>query len=131
MKIKDIITENILDEKGTIDSEQTHAFSNTSTLPNQNMYHGSGYLHSLYLKALAGAGAGDTPSENMGDKNWAGGDPIASPYHPMEEEMIDNAMKHIGDSGRKKWGSKRSEESPEVYKTSPARNPGPIKLTRK
>jgi hypothetical protein len=126
MKIRDIITENILDGKGKIDPEIEHVLTITSTLPNQNMYHGSGYLHALFLKAIAGAGAGDIECENMGDKNWAGGDPVLVPFHPMEEEMINNAMKHIGDNNRVHWGSKRSEEAEEVNKASPFKPRGPI-----
>jgi len=121
MRAREFIAEDIRDKKGNISSEHSAPFSNTSTLPGQNMNHGNAYLHSLFLKALAGAGAGDTPSVNMGEKNWASGDPIISPYHPIEEEMIDNASRHVGDKGRKKWGNSRSEEPENVHKISPVK----------
>ena len=129
MRIKEIY-ESILDKKGRLDSDQAKTLSNTSTLPNQNMYHGSGYLHSMYLKSLASAGAGTTEDGPMPEKNWAGGDPIASPYHPVEEEMIDRAMKAVGDTGRVKWGNRRSEEPAHVNRASPVKNPGPITRRR-
>ena len=57
MRAKEFISE---EKKGVLNPEQESTMSNLSTYPNQNMYHGSGYLHSKFLKALAGAGAGDT-----------------------------------------------------------------------
>jgi hypothetical protein len=106
-------------KKDVIDKDQERAFSNTMTFPNQNMYHGSGYLHSQFLKALAGAGAGNTPDGDMGTQPWDGGDPVYTPFHPVEEEMIDRAAKHVGDTSKKKWGNDRSEESANTHKVSP------------
>jgi hypothetical protein len=106
-------------KKAKVPKEQIATWSNTSTLPNHNMYHGSGYLHSQFIKALAGAGAGDTPDADMGKENFAGGDPIVTPYHPIEEEMIDRANKAIGDNNRKKWGTRDSREPEDTHKVSP------------
>lgn len=85
------------------------------------MYHGNGYLHSRFMQALASAGAGDTPDENMINNNWASGDPIISPYHPLEQEMINRAMKHVGDNRQIKWGKARSEEPENTHKVSPVK----------
>jgi hypothetical protein len=49
----------------------------------------------------------------------AEGDPIFSPYHPIEEEMMDNAAKAIGDNSRKKFTGKKSKEPDHVYRVSP------------
>jgi hypothetical protein len=106
-------------KKDVIDKDQERALSNTMTFPNQNMYHGSGYLHSQFLKALAGAGAGNTPDGNMGTQPWDGGNPVYTPFAPEEEEMIDHAAKHVGDTSKRKWGSNRSEESEDTHKVSP------------
>jgi hypothetical protein len=44
---------------------------------------------------------------------------VYTPFHPVEEEMIDHAAKHVGDTSKKKWGSNRSEESADTHKVSP------------
>ena len=130
MKIKDIIIESGM-QTGAIDPGNSNALSNTFTMPDQNMYHGSGYKHSQFVKALAGAGGGSVPSINMGDENWAAGNPVVSAYHPIEEEMIDNAAKHIGDNSKTLIGSnKKSQEGEDVHKISPHRNPGPVARKR-
>jgi hypothetical protein len=107
---------------GKINPETKAVISNTHTFPDQNMYHGSGYLHSRYLLAVAPAGAGDTPDAHMPVDNFASGDPTASPYHPMEEEMIDRAAKNIGDNSKRTWGNRRSEEPDGTHKVSPVSN---------
>jgi hypothetical protein len=119
MKISEIITEGA--QERVINPEHESVLGHAHTLPGQNLYHGSGYLHSRFIRALAGAGAGTTPSTNMGDENWAAGDPVIKPYHPVEEEMIDNAIRHVGDKNRKKWGNSRSEEPENVHKISPVK----------
>jgi hypothetical protein len=116
MRAKEFVLEGT---KGKINPDAEKVIGHMHTFPNQNMYHGSGYLHSRFLKALAGAGAGDTPDAYMGEENFAGGDPIGRPYHPMEEEMIDRAAKHIGDGGKKTWGNRRSEEPTGTHTVSP------------
>ncbi len=131
MKISDIINEDITDGAGKINPEHESVFSNTSTLPNQNMNRGSSYLHAMFLKALASAGAGDTPDGPMPEKNWAGGDPVMTPFHPVEYEMIDRAMKHVGDTRSKSWGDKRSQEPESVHKSSPVQARKPVELKRK
>ena len=117
MKIKDIITETA--PQGQMQDDATRAMTNTRAYPNQNMYHGSGYLHSQYLRALAGAGAGKTPDENMGDTNWAAGDPICTPYHPLENEMLDRAAKHIGDNSKRQLTNHKSQEHKSTNHKSP------------
>ena len=106
-------------DRGDIHPHHKHGFSNTHTYPNQNMYHGSGYLHSKMLVALAGAGAGNTPNADMGSQNWAGGNPISTAYHPLEQEMINRAMKHVGDKTKIQWGKLKAEEPDHVHKMSP------------
>jgi len=107
---------------GKMHPETKSVLSNTHTFPDQNMYHGSGYFHSRFLKALAGAGAGSTPDSHMGEMNFSSGDPTASPYHPVEEEMMDRAAKHIGDNSKRTWGKRTSEEPDGVHKVSPVSN---------
>jgi len=126
MKITEIITE--AQRKGIIDTEQESVMSNTSTFPDQNMNHGSARLHRNFAMALAGAGAGDTPSVNMGNENWAAGDAVTTPYHPVEDEMINNAAKHVGDHSKKTWGDRQSQEPDTVHKTSPIQSRGPVTL---
>jgi hypothetical protein len=127
MKINEIITES----SGTMNPEHEPVLGHVHTQPDQNMYHGSGYLHSRFLKALAGAGAGNVPSENMGEENWGGGDPIFKPYHPMEEEMIDNAAHHVGDYSKRTFGDRSSAEPATINKSSPVQSRGPIQLKSK
>ena len=126
MKITEIITE--AQRKGVIDSEQESVMSNTSTFPDQNMNHGSARLHRNFAMALAGAGAGDTPSINMGNENWAAGDAVTTPYHPVEDEMINNAAKHVGDHSKKTWGDRQSQEPDTIHKNSPVQPRGPVSL---
>jgi hypothetical protein len=127
MKITEIINEEA-QHKGVIDPEQQSTMSNTHTYDEQNMYRGSGYKHSRFVIAMAGAGAGDTPSVNMGDENWAAGSPVITPYHPVEEEMMDNAARHIGDTSKKTWGDRQSQEPDTVHKTSPVQPRKPVEL---
>ena len=129
MKITEIITEAA--KENVINDEHESVLGHVHTQPDQNMYHGSGYLHSRFARALAGAGAGNTPSENMGDENWAGGDPVIKPYHPIEEEMIDNAAEHVGDHSKKNWGDRGSKEPTTINKSSPIQARGPVQLKRK
>jgi hypothetical protein len=128
MRAIEFVIEN---KKGQLNPEQESTMSNLSTFPGQNMYHGSGFLHNRFIKALAGAGAGNTPDADMGEQPWDGGDPIYSPFHPVEEEMLDRAAKHVGDNSRRNWGDKRSLEPDTVHKISPHRDPGAIKLNKK
>lgn len=126
------ITEIIIEAKGgKLSNEQSSVMNSVSTFPNQNMYHGSGYLHSRMLLALAGAGAGDTPDENMGEMPWEAGDPVFAPYHPAEDEMLERAAKHIGDTSQKSYTSKRSTEPDSIQKHSPVQARGPIALKSK
>jgi len=131
MRAREFIREDITEEEGVMHHEHESAMSNLSTHPAQNMYHGSAYLHSQYLKALAGAGAGDTPDAYMGEPSWHGGNPVFSPYHPLETEMMDRAAKHVGDTSTKNWGDKRSIEPDNVHKVSPIKDRGPISLKGK
>jgi hypothetical protein len=127
MKINEIITES----SGEMPHEHETVLGHVHTQPDQNMYHGSGYLHSRFFKALAGAGAGDTPSINMGEENWAGGDPVIKPYHPIEEEMVDNAAHHVGDHSKRSFGKDhRSTEPDSVNTASPVQARGPITLKK-
>ena len=119
MKIRELVSENFMNRRGKIHPEHERGLNNTSTHPGQNMYHGSGYFHGKFVQALAGAGAGKTPDASMGDENWGGGDPITSPYHEVEKEMIDRAKKHIGDSQKVDWGAKESQEPQDVNRSSP------------
>jgi hypothetical protein len=116
MRVYEFVTEG---KKAPIPKEHESAWSNTSTFPDQNMYHGSGYLHSKFVKALAGAGAGNTLDSDMGQENFAGGDPMVTPYHPIEEEMVNRAVKAAGGKAGKKWGSRDSREPNDTQKTSP------------
>ena len=129
MKITEIINEGA--REGVIEPEHEAVLGHVLTMPGQNMYHGSGYLHSRFGKALAGAGAGSVPSVNMGDENWAGGDPVIKPYHPMEEEMINNAAQHVGDHEKKNWGTRKSIEPTTINRSSPVQARGPVQLKKK
>jgi len=129
MKITEIITETA--KSRVIDAEHESVMGHAHTLPGQNLYHGSGYLHSRFIRALAGAGAGNTPNASMGDENWTGGDPVVKPYHPIEEEMIDNAAHHVGDHEKTNWGSRKSQEPTTVNRTSPMQARGPVQLKKK
>ena len=85
MRAREFITER--SKEGIINPEHEAVFNNVRSYPDQNMYHGSAYDHSRFIRALAGAGAGNTPDADMGDENWAGGDPAFTPYHPVEKEI--------------------------------------------
>jgi hypothetical protein len=119
MRAKEFIFESL--GSGAISSSKSHVLNNLRTYPNQSMYSGSGYYHSLFVKALAGAGAGDTPDAWMGVENWAGGDPVFVPYSDLEIEMLDRAAKYVGDDGKRVWGG-RSEEPKGTNTTSPVSN---------
>jgi hypothetical protein len=130
MKINEIITEEAM---GVINDTDKPVLGHVHTLPNQNMNHGSARLHWRFAaRAVPAAGAGDTPDGDMGEENWHGGDPVYKPYHPVEEEMIDRALKHIGDSGGKRtMGNHRSEEPKDTHKQSPMQPRGPVQLKSK
>jgi hypothetical protein len=130
MKIVEIIFEGM--RSRVIHPEHADALNNARTYPDQNTSTGKlgSYGHWKYGIALAGAGAGDTPDNNMPDHNFMQGDPLFAPYHPLEKEMLDRAAKHIGDHSVRNF-SGPSGEHHLVNIASPSRNPGPIKRKTK
>ena len=116
MRAQEFITETM--NTGKIHSHHIQTLNNVRTYGDQNMYHGSAFDHSRFLLALAAAGAGDTEDGHMPHENFIGGDPMYSPYHPVEEEMLDRAAKHVGDNSKRAWGG-RSHEPDDTHKVSP------------
>ena len=90
------------------------SMKNVTTLPNQNMNHGSARLH--YRFGLAMAGAPDYPTKA---ENWIGGDPLVSPYTEVEMDIINHAAKQVGDGKVRVWSNDRSQEMPGVNTLSP------------
>jgi len=116
MRAREFITEKM--NVNSIHPHHEKTLNNVRTYGNQNMYHGSAFDHSRFLLAAAAAGAGDTEDGHMPDENFIGGDPMFSPYHPVEEEMLDRAAKHVGDNSKRVWGG-RSQEPDDTHKVSP------------
>jgi len=109
MRAKEFITEKM--KKGSIAHTAYKTINNMRTYPDQNMSVGKTglYGHFDYGITLAPAGAGDTPDGEMPDQNWAKGDPMYIPYHPLERDMLDRAAKHVGDRSKKDWGGPSTE----------------------
>jgi hypothetical protein len=88
-----------------------------TTMPNQNMNHGSARLH--YRFGLAMAGAPEFPTK---EENWIGGDPLLAPYTKVEMDIINYASKQVGDGSKQIWTNSRSQEMDNVYTISPVAN---------
>lgn len=103
-----------------LDREFKASMKNLSTLPDQNSSHGSAYLN--YRMGIALAGAPEYPTKMAGD-TWLGGDPLLSTYTEEEMEMVKAATLQVGGGKIENWSGKRSQELPEVNKTSTVAKP--------
>lgn len=116
MKAKEIISEDSNQDK--IDDSSKRASTQLATTPNANLNGGDAYLN--YRMNLALAGAPDYPTKAESE---IGGDPLYSAYTDAEWEMIKMAAKITGAGPLKQLNRKRSEEMPDVNKTSPVAAP--------
>jgi nicotinamide mononucleotide adenylyltransferase len=98
-----------------IDKEKKAAMKNAATLPGLNMSTGSQYMN--YRMGIALAGAPTYPTKIEAD-NWIGGDPLISSYTEEEYDMVKAAALQVGAGTIQNWSGKRSQELPEVNKTS-------------
>ena len=98
-----------------MDPTQKAAMKNAMTIPSMNMSTGSAYLG--WRMGIALAGAPDYPTKMEAD-NWIGGDPLLSTYTEEELEMVKAASLAVGGGEIQNWSGKRSQEIPEVNKTS-------------
>lgn len=98
-----------------MDPTQKAAMKNATTMPDLNQSSGSAYLG--WRMGIALAGAPDYPTKAEAD-NWIGGDPLLSAYTEEEQEMIKAASLAVGGGRIENWSGKRSQELPEVNKTS-------------
>ena len=114
MRANEFITEG---GKKPISKNIKSSMKSVTTMPNQNMNHGSARLH--YRFGLAMAGAPDYPVES---ENWIGGDPLLAPYTQAEMDIINYAAKQVGDGGKQVWTNSRSQEMDDTYTTSPVAN---------
>jgi hypothetical protein len=111
---------------------QASSLAGAVTMPDisNNKSNGQAYVQMRYFIALAGAHSDPNKCEEMDPIGAVAGDPMALTYTDEESKMMQNASDMV-DAGRiVPLGSKRSEESSEIYKVSPHRNPGPIKLKK-
>lgn len=95
-----------------------------------NKSFGRQYTQMRYFIALAGAHSDKDKSEQMDPQGAFSGDPLALGYTQEEDAMVQNALDMVNGGRALPMGSKRSEEHTDVYKVSPHRNPGPIKLKK-
>lgn len=98
-----------------IDPTQKAAMKNAMTMPDLNQSSGSAYLG--WRMGIALAGAPDYPTKAEAD-NWIGGDPLLSAYTEEEHEMVKAASLAVGGGRIENWSGKRSQELPEINKTS-------------
>ena len=107
---------------GTTPLDKTYKASmmNLSTLPDQNMAHGSAYLG--YRMGLALAGAPTYPTKMDGD-TWLAGDPLLSTYTEEEFEMVKAAAIQVGGGKIENWSGNRSKETADTNKVSPVAKP--------
>lgn len=103
-----------------IDPTQKAAMKNATTMPDLNQSSGSAYLG--WRMGIALAGAPDYPTKAEAD-NWIGGDPLLSAYTEEEQEMIKAASLAVGGGRIENWSGKRSQELPDVNKTSVVAKP--------
>jgi len=130
MRAKEFITEKM--KKGAMTHDSYKTINNMRTYPDQNMSNGKTglYGHFDYGVALAPAGAGDTPDGHMPEQNWAKGDPMYIPYHPLERDMLDRAAKHVGDNSKREWGGP-SVEPEDTHHHSPVPDWNPYGIKKK
>lgn len=103
-----------------LNKEYKSSMKNMTTMPSLNQSTGSAYLN--YRMGIALAGAPEYPTKMAGD-TWLGGDPLLSTYTEEELEMVKAASLQVGGGKIENWSGKRSEELPEVNKTSPVAKP--------
>jgi len=96
-----------------------------------NKSFGRQYTQMRYFIALAGAHSDKDKSEEMDPIGAFAGDPLALGYTDEEDRMIQNALDMVNGGRALPMGNNRSTEHSDVYKVSPHRNPGPIKLKRR
>jgi hypothetical protein len=118
MKVREIITERM--KTGVIHPNHNANLHNVRSYSDQNLSVGKTglYGHNQFLRAVAGAGAGNTPDGIMGDENYLKGDPMFVPYTESEREMLDRAAAHVGDHSKHEWGGP-SEETNDTHRVSP------------
>lgn len=126
MRAKEFVIEQI--KTGVIHPHHKAGLHNIRSYTDQNMSTGKTglYGHNQFLRAVAGAGAGNTPDGDMGTENFLKGDPMFSPFTEEEREMLDRAAKHVGDNSKVEWGN-ASSESEHTHKVSPVAQHKPNK----
>ena len=120
MKVSEIISEARHGGMKKIDLEKKAAMKNAMTLPALNQSTGSAYMN--WRMGIALAGAPDYPTKMAAD-NWIGGDPLISTYTEEEYEMVRAAALTVGAGKIENWSGKRSQEIPNINKTSTVAKP--------
>ena len=121
MKIKDIIIEDShRPDPKKLANDQVDAIKGAKSAPglSMNKSDGSSYMQYRHGIALACAGAGDVPSEDMDPDGAFAGDPVFASYADIEEEMIDNAAKIVGAGAVNRLSDNKSREMDDVHKHS-------------
>ena len=111
MRAKDFISEAGIKK---ISKNVKSSMRSVTTMPAQNMNHGSARLHYRFGLAMAGAPEFPTKAEN-----WIGGDPLLAPYTEVEMDIINYASQQVGDGSKQVWTNNRSQEMDNVYTVSP------------
>ena len=130
MKITEIITEaDIPANPEKLHNSQVASLKGAVSMPgiSMNKANGSAYTQYRFGLALAGAGAGKTPSEITSAAGAFSGDPVLLTYTDEEGEMIKNAAIMVGAGKILPIGDRSSRESPETNTKSPFLPKGPVK----
>ena len=82
------------------------------------------------MMAMAKADGKSTKATDSPAETWFEKYNTIHPYTEAEGNMVKSAMKTVPTDGRVSSHDNKSREPDDVHRTSPHRNPGPIKLRR-
>jgi len=126
MKIKEIIVE---DRVGDHPDHATHANTGEWQFRDKGGWYPTYNLNRVMM--AAGMADGSNKKIEIDPASWVSVFNVARPYSEVEHRMMQQAFRAIGSETHHTETDHKSREHPETHKTSPHRNPGPIKLKRR
>jgi hypothetical protein len=119
MRLRELFEDSYADPK-KMPKDQVAAIKGAVSMPDISINKSNGNPYKAYRFGLAMAGAPEFPTIEAGG---IAGDPLLSTYTDEEMEIMKYAAKQVGAGRITKISSNRSEELPEVNKTSITNKP--------
>lgn len=133
MKINEIITEgDVHASLKKVPKDQMSAIKGALSLPGISMNKSNGSPYQQYRFMIAtGLVDGKGTGETMPAAGAMAGDPLISTYTDEEFNMVKDAAKMVGAGEINQLSNNKSQEAPDVFKTSTVRKVEPIALKSK